>query len=249
MHYSLIVPYFKTPEITRLCLYSIFRFARGEPEVIVVDNAPNSPESGMLSEFPKIVVVENPKAPEGSAGNFHALELGVAKASCDLVGLLHSDTVFLKEGWDLECFGRLERENLAALGTFERESDPFGSFARKAKDWLHHLRHERHPGRDAPGKLMVHFLLTRRSTLQRTQGLFRNKMQDAVPQLLAAGGRIEMLSAREMSRLLWHTSNITSLLTGQMDDPALMARYREKRGRLLADPRIREALGPALPRE
>ena len=51
MNYSLIVPYFKTPEVTRLCLYSIFKFSRGNPEVIVVDNAPDSPESAMLKEF------------------------------------------------------------------------------------------------------------------------------------------------------------------------------------------------------
>ena len=56
----------------------------------------------------------------GSAGNFHALDVGLAAASHDLVGLLHSDTVFLQPGWDLDWFGRLERENLAALSTFER---------------------------------------------------------------------------------------------------------------------------------
>ena len=249
MKYSLVVPYFKTPEITRLCLYSIFKFSRGEAEVIVVDNAPGSAESGMLREFKKIKILENSAAPLGSAGNFHALELGVARASWDLVGLLHSDTVFLREGWDLECFGRLERDKLAALGTFERESDPFGSFAKKTKDWLHHLRHDRYPGPEAAGKLMVHFLLTRRGSLQKTHGLFANRMQDAVPQFLAAGGRVEVLSRLEMSRILWHTSNITSLLTGQMDDSKAMARYRERRHRLLADEKIRAAFGPVLPRD
>ena len=249
MNYSLIVPYYRTPEITRLCLDSGFTFARGTPEVLLVDNAPGSAESVMLKEFPKVKLLENPGAPQGSAGNFHALELGVASASCDLVGLLHSDTVFLREGWDLECFGRLEREHLAALGTFERESDPFGSFPKKTKDWLHHLRHDRYPGPEAAGKLMVHFLLTRRSTLQKMHGLFANRMQDAVPQFLAAGGRVEVLSRLEMSRILWHTSNITSLLTGQMDDPKAMARYRERRHRLLADEKIRAAFGPVLPRD
>ena len=248
MKYSLIVPYFKTPEITRLCLASIYRFTSGEPEVLVVDNAPGE-DSAFLKEFSRVRVLENPGAPQGSAGNFHALELGVAQAAHDLIGLLHSDVVFLQEAWDLECFGRLEREGLAALGTFERESDPFGSLSRRARDWLRHLGHQRHPGPQAEGKLMVHFLLTRRSTLAKTRGLFTAKMQGAVPQLLATGGRIEVLSALEMSRILWHTSNISSLLTGQMNDPKALARYRERRRRLLADRRIRKAFGPVLPRD
>ncbi|MCD6052203.1 MAG: hypothetical protein K0Q55_3621 [Verrucomicrobia bacterium] len=52
MNYSLIVPYFKTPEVTRLCLYSIFKFSGGNPEVIVVDNAPDSAESATRMFWP-----------------------------------------------------------------------------------------------------------------------------------------------------------------------------------------------------
>ena len=53
MRYSVVVPYFRTPEITRICLYSIYKFARGEPEVIVVDNGPGEKDSSMLKEFSK----------------------------------------------------------------------------------------------------------------------------------------------------------------------------------------------------
>ena len=247
MDYSLIVPYFKTPEITRLCLYSIFKFARGKPEVLVVDNAPGSTESGMLREFKKIRVVENPGAPRGSAGNFHALDRGLAQAGHDLVGLLHSDTVFLKEGWDLECFGRLEKENLAALGTFEREANPFDG--NRLRDWWRGLRHRPRPGAGSRGKLMLYFLLTRRSTLERLGHRFLGAEHIRVDRFAGAGRPVEVLGAAEMGRLLWHTSNITSLLTGQMGDPAQMARYREKRRELLADERIRELFGPVLPRD
>ena len=52
----------------------------------------------------------------------------------------------------------------------------------------------------------------------------------------------------QLGRLLWHTSNITSLLTGQMDDPRLLATYRRKRARFFAEPKVRALFGPVLPK-
>jgi len=247
MNYSLVIPYFRTPEITRICLYSIFKFSRGNPEVIVVDNAPGSAESAMLSEFEKVVILENATELRGSAANFEALDLGLARASHDLVGLIHSDTIFLKDGWDLECFGRLEEGKLAALGTFEREANPFRPLRQRVRDRVRHWFHRKIPGKD--GKLMVHFLLTRRSTLAAIGFEFRRDGHIAPSHFAATGRPVEILSLVEVSRLFWHTSNITSLLTGQMDDPKLAEIYREKRRRLISDPRIRRAFGPVLPEE
>lgn len=253
MKYSLVVPYFRTPEITRLCLYSIFHFARGDAEVIVVDNAPGSPESAMLGEFNRIRVVDNVEAPTGSPGNFEALDLGLERASHELVGFVHSDTVFVKQGWDLECFGRLQRRDLAALGTLEREANPFRNPLQRARDWWHDLRHRDRPDAASGGKLMLHFLLTRKSTIAKCgfsfMGAYRHPGHVLVSHFQASGRPVEVLSARDASALLWHTSNITSLLTGQMDDPRALRRYRQKRRQLLGDARVRAAFGPVLPPE
>ena len=247
MQYSLVIPYFKTPEITRLCLYSIYRFGAATPEVIVVDNAPGEPESAMLAEFPKVKRIDNPTALRGSLANFEALDIGVAAASHDLVGLLHSDTIFLKQGWDDELFGRLEAEDLAALGTFEREANPFRPLRKKLRDFFAHLGHARRAATDSAGKLMLHFLLTRKSTLA-ALGFVFGRGELLTPAHFAPSGKpVELLSLRDMSRLLWHTSNVTSLLTGQMSDPKLVESYREKRALLLSDPRIRDVFGPVLP--
>jgi hypothetical protein len=246
VRYSVIVPYFRTPEITRICLYSIFKFSRGEPEVIVVDNAPGSAESGMLHEFEKIVVIKNSTQLRGSAANFQALDIGLARASNDLVALIHSDTIFLKDGWDLECFSRLENEKLGALSTLEREANPFRPLRQRVRDRWNHWRHVARP---TEGKLMAHFLLTRRSTLARIGFVFARDGHIGAANFARAGEPVEVLSLTEVSRVIWHTSNITSLVTGQMQDEKLARIYRAKRSRLLADPWVREAFGPVLPRE
>jgi hypothetical protein len=45
---------------------------------------------------------------------------------------------------------------------------------------------------------------------------------------------------------MWHTSNITSILTGQMDDPLLVKSFQTKRRQLLGHPLIREKFGDVL---
>ena len=64
------------------------------------------------------------------------LDVGLALASHDLVGLMHSDAIFLERGWDKRWFGRLVNADLAAVSTLEREANPFRSLHKRLGDWL-----------------------------------------------------------------------------------------------------------------
>jgi len=245
VRYSLIVPYFRTPEITRFSLHSIFKFCRGNAEVVVVNNDPNDPGSRMLAEFPRIKLVNNPTPARGSLANFEALDLGLRHASRDLVGLLHSDTIFLKEGWDLEWFGRLESENLAALGTFEREANPFRPWRKKIRDHWNHLRHDTRPA-VSMGKLMLFWLLTRKSTLQKLDFNFVREGHLTSQRLADQHNGMEVLSCRQISRFMWHTSDVTSVVTGQMNDPASIKSFNAKRQQFINHPLIRKHFSEVL---
>lgn len=246
-NYSLIIPYFRTPEITRIALFSIFKFCRGNAEVIVVDNAPGGEESKMLDEFPRIKRINNPTQTLGSAANFEALDIGLKHATNDLVGLLHSDTVFLQDGWDIEWFGYMEQKNLAALSTFEREANPFRPLRKKIRDRWRHLLHNPRPTSANAGKLMFFWLLTRKSILERMQFVFLRDGHITPDRLVGQRNGLEILSCVQISRFMWHTSNITSILTGQMDDPSLTKSFQTKRSQLLNHPSIRELFGDVLP--
>jgi len=249
MKYSLIVPYFKTPEITRFCLYSIFKFARGNPEVIVVDNAPGGEESKMLMEFPDIRLVNNPTQQKGSYGNFEAIEIGLKTATNDLVGLIHSDSIFLSEGWDKRWFGRLVNQDLGAISTFEREANPFRPFRKKVSDYFQHLRHQSRPPADATEKLMYHFFLTRKSIIAEIGFDFMKERHLLAKHFVGRRNGVEVLSLVQMSRFMWHTSNITSVLTGQMNDPETLKNYQEKRRRFMENPYIQKHFQPVLPED
>ena len=74
---------------------------------------------------------------------------------------------------------------------------------------------------------MMHFLLTRRSTLA-SLGFRFGRGDQLTPAHFAPSGRpVEVLSLRDVSRTLWHTSNVTSLMTGQMTDPKLVEAFRK----------------------
>jgi hypothetical protein len=246
--YTLIVPYFRTPEITRMALHSIFHFCKGNPEVLVVDNAPGGKESQMLAEFPRIRLINNATTKIGSDANFEALDIGIREASHDLIGLLHSDTIFMQPGWDTEWFGYLEQRNLAALGTFEREANPFRPMRKRVEDVFKHLVHKRSVPAGGGGKMAMHFVLTRRSDLQKSGFNFIRDRDLLSRHFDGLRNGVEVLSLREMSRFVWHTSNITSLLTGQMDDPRLIRSYETKRRRFLEDPFVREHFAAVLPK-
>lgn len=248
MKYSLIVPYYRTPEITRLALHSMFHFAVGEPEVIVVDNAPGREESRMLEEFPKIRRLDNPTPLLGSDANFEALEIGLAAASHDRVGLVHSDSIFMQPGWDMTWFGYLDQENLAALGTFEREANPFRRFRKRVEDAFKHLVHRRRVEPNQPGKLAMYFLLTRRTDLEAAGFNFKRDRDLLSRHFDGIRNGVEVLSLREISGVMWHTSNITSLLTGQMTEPRLIRSYKLKRRRFLEDPFVQKHFAEVLPR-
>ncbi|MFZ5807428.1 MAG: glycosyltransferase family 2 protein [Verrucomicrobiota bacterium] len=240
--YSLIIPYYKTPEITRLALRSVQRFCKGAHETVVIDNAPGSPESTLLNEFPEIKKIDNATAFKGSLANFEAVDIGIQAATHDLIGILHSDTIFLQPGWDCEVFQRMEEKNLAALGTFEREASPHRPAHRKIRDAFMHCTHCARPPKGHQGKLMLFFLLTRKSALKSLDFSFVKSGHLLPHHLENIRNGVETLSCIEISRLLWHTNNVTSLLTGQMTDAKMKKNFEKKRELLLQHPSIREIL-------
>jgi hypothetical protein len=84
------------------------------------------------------------------------------------------------------------------------------------------------------------------STLKQTGFVFLRDGHITPAHFEKTGLPVEVLSLVEISRLMWHTSNITSILTGQMTDPALLRSYQTKRQQLLHHPFMVERFGDIL---
>jgi hypothetical protein len=96
------------------------------------------------------------------------------------------------------------------------------------------------------GKLMFFWLLTRKSILREMDFVFVRDGHITPDRLAGRRNGLEVLSCVQISRFMWHTSNITSILTGQMDDPSLVKSFQTKRRQLLGHPLIREKFGDVL---
>ncbi len=239
--YSLIVPHYRTPAITRITLHALHRFCTETPEILLVhhDPEPSPADLALFAEFPTMRIIPFTPVTEGAGRHFEAIDVGLAAASHDLVGILHSDSILLQNGWDQTLFGYMEKNRLDALSTLAREANPFRPWHKKIGDLWKDLRHRRHPTqKDAKGKLMLHFLLTRKSVLTRIGYCFARQGHINVGHYTQAGCTVELLSLMEISHYMWHISNTTSFFCGMMDDPKLWRKFQDKWRVFFQDPRI-----------
>lgn len=228
LSYSLIIPHYRTLAITRIALHALQTFSTGNAEILLIANDPTPEDLALSTEFPTARFLPLPSTLNRDAANLDAIDVGLAAASHDLVGIIHSDTIFLKTGWDQELFGRMEQNGLDALSTMAREANAFRPWRKQIKDLWWDLWHQRRPSPDKQGKLMLHFLLTRKSTLAEMGFHFLNQGNIRVEHYTRAGRTIELLSLREGNRYMWHISNTSSLLSGLMNDPKLWQDFQKK---------------------
>ena len=101
MKVSIIVINYNTFNLTSKCLRTIYQNTVGVSfEILVVDNASTECSPGRFKEeFPEIIVVENKENIGFAKGN----NIGIAKASGDVVLLLNSDTELVEDSISLCC--------------------------------------------------------------------------------------------------------------------------------------------------
>ncbi|MBX9626006.1 MAG: glycosyltransferase [Gemmataceae bacterium] len=143
---SIVIPSHSRPDLLRLCLASVTRFAPTETEVVVVDDGSRGGAVSLAAaEFAGVAVVRRPKP----GGFCVAANAGIAAATAPVVELLNDDAE-VTEGWAetaLRWFadprvgavaplvlrhdpGRVARGLPPVIDTAGDEYDP-GGFARK----------------------------------------------------------------------------------------------------------------------
>lgn len=126
---AVLVPNYKTLELTRLCLDLITRHGDRELlRVIVIDNASADASLEHLKTRDDIELIERePIVGETpSASHARALDLALERVEEEFVLSLHTDTLVRKPGWDhflLQALGDDPRR--AAVGSWKLEEKPW----------------------------------------------------------------------------------------------------------------------------
>ncbi len=250
---SIIIPQYKTEALTRLCLRSLRKRTRGPCQVIVVDNGSSDGSLEYLRGVPWIELIENTGGRGGGMAHWEALELGRRRARGEWLCLFHSDTIVIKDGWDAALMDMIRDSGAVGLSTYLRDINRFERGPDRWKRGFKELVREakiRIKG-DAAGerKVMSFCFIVQKSLVEETGLDAPGKKGEAVSAFYheRIKGRYPflMLGRGELEPLLWHTSNATSILTGQMTDPALVNKYRMKTGMLMNSDAVREVMDDA----
>ncbi|MBM4294084.1 MAG: glycosyltransferase family 2 protein [Deltaproteobacteria bacterium] len=246
---SIIIPQYRTEQHIRLCLRSLRKYSQGAIEVLVIDNNSNDASLEYLRNLSWIKLIENPTQSLGSRAHAEALDLGVNQATGDWLCFFHSDTMVLKPEWDLILIKKIKDAHAVGLSTLERDINKFEpllekfkhilfDFRKNVKIWLGvNKKYE---------KIMSFCFIINKDIFLETRFSFLSGRKDIISDLYhekIKGAHPFILAARqELEPLLWHTSNVTSILTGQIQEKSLVQKFNMKNSMLLQNPAIQEIL-------
>ena len=101
---TVLLPNYRTPELTRLCLRSLRLYSDlSQVKVIAIDNASGDESTEYLRSLPWIRLIE--RTPEEVAplapADMHstALDLALKEVDTEFVISMHTDTILLQSGW------------------------------------------------------------------------------------------------------------------------------------------------------
>jgi glycosyltransferase involved in cell wall biosynthesis len=125
---TILIPQYRTPELTRLCLRSIRKYTdMDKVRVVVIDTHSNDASLDYLRSLSWITLIERKPVAGESPANAHAgaLDLGLAVTQTPYVLSIHSDTIVARRGWLELLIDRLETgDDIAGVGSWKLEQKP-----------------------------------------------------------------------------------------------------------------------------
>ncbi len=162
---SILIPHFRTLELTKFCLRSIKKYSNLERiQVIVIDNGSKDESTLYLRGLQWIELVERDTEPGESVAAAHAraLDLGLTKVIAPYVLSIHTDTIIISPEWLDFLLGEIDKNpEIAGVGSWKLEFKPWHRrFAKQHLEplWEKFWNRLRKPG---PRKTDNHYMYLR----------------------------------------------------------------------------------------
>jgi len=137
---TILIPHYKTLELSKLCLRLIRQNTDGElAKVIVIDNGSNDASSAYLRTLQWIELIERqPISGESPAlSHSRALDLALERVTTPFVLSIHTDTLVRNKKWLPFLLNEINRDsNIAGVGSWKLESKPFHRYLLKSLERL-----------------------------------------------------------------------------------------------------------------
>ena len=124
METTIIIPNYKTPLLTKLCLRSLRKFTDpGKAKVVVVDNDSADESLEYLRRLRWITLIERKTTGEnGPVMHARALDEALAAVDTPFFAVMHTDTIVLREDWLDFLLGHFAHApKLAVVGSWKLE--------------------------------------------------------------------------------------------------------------------------------
>ncbi|MBO5306816.1 MAG: glycosyltransferase [Lentisphaeria bacterium] len=219
---SLIIPNYKTFELTKLCLeYLEKNTDLDRVEVIVVDNNSADESLEYLKTVPYIHLLErDPKDEHGPRMHIEALKLALEHVTSPLVQVMHTDTIMIHPGWLDFLLEKINADpEIAAVGSWKLEYVPLlkryyqrletairRKLGRKVVDREHYFR--------------SHCALYK-TDLVRQAGGFEDDVSAGYcifAKLRSQGYKLPFIESAELCKYLMHLNHATGLLHAPLSE-------------------------------
>lgn len=246
---SIIIPQYKTEQFIRLCLRSLRKYSCNPIQVIVVDNNSCDGSIDYLRKVAWIDLIENKSDLVGIRAHREAIDLGVEKARGDWICLFHSDTIVLKEAWDVSLLGIIKKAGAAGLSTYIRDVNQFENFfikcSRRFCEFRTGIKRKINPNK-GKDKIMSYCLFIKRTILSNSGFIFSKERMDVGSELYHEHIKDKypfvILRYRKLSPFFWHTSNVTSIITGQIAGQKDVSKFNSKLRELQENENIKKIM-------
>jgi len=240
---TVLVPNYRTPELTRLCLRLLRKHTPADRiRVIAVDNDSGDESRDYLRSLGWITLIERPKVPGEPPWVQHAkaLDLALAKVETPYVLSIHTDTLVRRADWLDPLLKPMEDPDVAGVGSWKLEFGGRSWWRRGLKAVERRFQLAVLPllGRGA-GKVEGHgdnyLYLRSHCALYRTEALRRLDLSFAAGgqpagkvlhrRLEEAGHRMVFLPSEELGAYVLHVNNATMVLNREFGGTA---RFRDR---------------------
>lgn len=226
---TILVPHFKTLELTKLCLRLLRKHTPHHlAEVIVIDNDSQDASLTYLRHVSWIKLIERKAIPGESPIQSHAraLDMGLAEVKTPYVLSIHTDTLVKHPEWLTFLISQIEKNNqIAGVGSWKLELKPVWRQVLKKVESTLQLAYYALIGKKSHGVQGVgdnHYYLRSHCAMYRVDLLRQLNLHFAVgcmvagkemhKQLVDAGFEMVFLSSEQLIQYLEHINHATSVL-------------------------------------
>lgn len=226
---SILVPNYKTLELTKLCLRLLRKYTDPNlAEVIVIDNDSQDVSTEYLRSLNWIKLLERPAVPNEPPHLAHsrALDLALAQVATPYVLSIHTDTLVRNAQWLPYLLAKIDtHEHIAGIGSWKLENKPCLEYIlkqveEKLQKGYYYLLHKKQHAIEGEGDnfyyLRSHCALYRTDLLKQHQLTF--SAGDGVAgkylhkALLDLGYQMEFLASPELIKYIDHINHATMVL-------------------------------------